>query len=344
MYFVADARWYQLYYGWWTEHKVMEWAGNTGSDPYPCRTGVTYTTEVNDAIAGCRQRALLKFSEHSVDLSVAYAERQKTANFVTDVMKKVRNIAKKARRMANRSNRRTSNSGLSGKKKATKRWASFADAWMSYRYAWTPLVLDVYDAIEAIENRDNGTYNRYLVSKRSGKRLRTVSSNTQNSSIGVCYPAFTYTLSRVGKETVTTDVKVRYDAYLTGASYKRLVDVGVTNPYTTLWELMPYSFVVDWFLGVGDFLEGCNALAGYTFLAGSQTVAQTASSSTSWVPPPTLTNSQLAPSVSYESKSFHFSRTVLPEPTSQLLLKSNPLNLERFMDSLSLLKNIFGRR
>lgn len=41
---------------------------------------------------------------------------------------------------------------------------------------------------------------------------------------------------------------------------------GFNNPQLVLWELVPFSFVVDWLLPIGQWLESINALAGVSFV------------------------------------------------------------------------------
>jgi hypothetical protein len=47
---------------------------------------------------------------------------------------------------------------------------------------------------------------------------------------------------------------------------------GFTNPINLLWELIPFSFVADWFLPIGSYLEALKAWEGATFLGGSRTL------------------------------------------------------------------------
>lgn len=37
--------------------------------------------------------------------------------------------------------------------------------------------------------------------------------------------------------------------------YQRLVDVGIFPTFVNLWDLVPYSFVIDWFVDIGDLLK-----------------------------------------------------------------------------------------
>jgi hypothetical protein len=48
---------------------------------------------------------------------------------------------------------------------------------------------------------------------------------------------------------------------------------GFTNPINLAWEVLPYSFVVDWFLPIGPYLETLSAFDGLAFLDGYVTNA-----------------------------------------------------------------------
>jgi hypothetical protein len=39
--------------------------------------------------------------------------------------------------------------------------------------------------------------------------------------------------------------------------------LGLTNPALVAWELVPFSFVVDWALPIGDWLSSLDAMLGY---------------------------------------------------------------------------------
>jgi hypothetical protein len=43
---------------------------------------------------------------------------------------------------------------------------------------------------------------------------------------------------------------------------------GLSNPLTVAWEIIPFSFVVDWFLPIGDALKGLTAFSGLEFHDG----------------------------------------------------------------------------
>jgi hypothetical protein len=47
--------------------------------------------------------------------------------------------------------------------------------------------------------------------------------------------------------------------------------MGLANPFAILWELVPFSFVVDYFYNVGDWLEQFNQDYGVTVYNASYT-------------------------------------------------------------------------
>jgi len=48
--------------------------------------------------------------------------------------------------------------------------------------------------------------------------------------------------------------------------------LGLSRPLTSAWELVPYSFVIDWFVGVGDWLDANQpSLASKTLCAWAST-------------------------------------------------------------------------
>lgn len=46
---------------------------------------------------------------------------------------------------------------------------------------------------------------------------------------------------------------------------------GLINPAVLAWELIPFSFVVDWFAPIGNTLDALDAGVGVQFLSGTRT-------------------------------------------------------------------------
>ncbi len=117
---------------------------------------------------------------------------------------------------------------------------SFANNWLEYSFGWKPLIQDIYSAVDHFQSpiktlRPKGTANDTLsTSTLSG--TKSSGSYTERIVFGKLY-------CKMGCEITVTNPNL----YLANS-------LGLVNPATVVWELIPFSFVVDWFANVGEFL------------------------------------------------------------------------------------------
>lgn len=142
---------------------------------------------------------------------------------------------------------------LLGVKKVSDLPKGIANGWLAYKFGWLPLITDVYNMHGAIKKQLNRpalktvkgravTSLMYSTPYRAGVTLKGIDVR-KGCQIGVTY--------RVSNETLAA-----------------LNALGLINPLSLAWELLPMSFVVDWFIPVGSFLESLSAPVGLTFLHG----------------------------------------------------------------------------
>lgn len=112
--------------------------------------------------------------------------------------------------------------------------------WMQYRYAIMPLVYSAQDIKSVIEHRSD-----LYRTERKFSKIDLNQDHPKDRDSCYFYDVVT------GSTTVRSVGKARYNAQVN----LRLIDSIGSNIATTAWELVPFSFVVDWFLNIGDFLS-----------------------------------------------------------------------------------------
>lgn len=149
-----------------------------------------------------------------------------------------------------------------------------ADTWLEYVFGWTPLINDVEDAYKAY---------RHLIDKISSERVQVRAEEEKiyyQSIFGSSHAEKLYFLSHL---LVTQKIESIWTAGL-----KAVAQGGAAqNPSAittfglnarefipTAWELIPWSFVVDYFTNVGDIISAaCTDTSSVTWL--SRTIRKT---------------------------------------------------------------------
>lgn len=209
----------------------------------------------NQVTAALRNRAYGKFKESSIgessQLGVFVAEGRQAygmiANRATGLYRAYRELK--------RGNFRRFLRELSVKPKRKHRSVVRTAAgeasglWLEYWFGWSPAVNDLFNAYQILtgENR----FSR--CSGSSGIRLpfRTVntggSTNRRRMTTDSCL--------RIVKTGATVEL-VNYNAAIRAS-------LGLSNPLSIAWELVPFSFVVDWFTQFGNCLDAMTDFNGF---------------------------------------------------------------------------------
>lgn len=129
--------------------------------------------------------------------------------------------------------------------------------WLEAQYGWGPLVSDVENAAKFAAKRvvdpDRTEWTHLSAMMFKGK---THVHQTED--------ARPTTTRATVKQTVKCGCWVRY----TRAAPQAVHDLGLTDLSSTAWELVPYSFVFDWFVNINEMLTAANALSSYQLSGG----------------------------------------------------------------------------
>lgn len=137
-------------------------------------------------------------------------------------------------------------------------WSRPKDAaalWLEYWFGWSPMVQDIYTAtsvlmsppplkFEPFEYSSGSSYGSSTTQERvSGNWVITTEENLKQE----CYV-------KVGGNVKVSNPNVYY-----------LNALGLLNPVSIGWELIPFSFVADWFGNIGQLLQSTTWDAGVSF-------------------------------------------------------------------------------
>lgn len=266
----------------------------------------------------CDRKTLLTIKDQKVNLSVSIIEMGKTTDMVTNFARSSFEFLRSLRRGDLRSTLRALSDPRS---RADRRVAS---KWLEFQYGWIPTMYEVHGLSELI-------YQRIMSEYITGK-VRTFNRYTYTDT------ETSYSLLRKGQVDVWAKNHYRYKVDSTGL--RTLSQSGITNPASVVWELIPYSFVIDWFVDVGDYLSSLDALTGVRDLKVIRSQRLVDTSEMEWYHP-----TSGGTFVNKAKGLYKYSRTDRSAPSSVLnygFPRYEPaLNVKRMVNGLALIRNLF---
>jgi len=168
---------------------------------------------------------------------------------VNTVEKRLLQVAKAAREIKNfRFGSAARTLGLRGVPGGLKKNAkAFGNNFLEFHLGWQPAIADVHDAVQTMTKADFGT--RKI--KASGHDTAEWRTSSKDGS------------SRFHDST-SWSLEVKFGALvkITNESAYLANQMGLVNPLSVAWDLVPFSFVVDWFANVGQCLGSITGHVG----------------------------------------------------------------------------------
>lgn len=299
------------------------WSGPTGGNLGYLASTYKVPQSVIDPLL---VRALNKLRNQKVNYGTMIAEANESAKLFENSATK---IAKSVEDFRRKSPGDFLKAALNSGRNPTK----VPNRWLELQYGWTPLMSDLYASINVLDSnpiRD--------------KDWVTVNANRSYSELRqyklIWNPGFAETLVDVS---LSIDVKVKLCYKLANFYLASLSSLGLLNPAEIIWEKLPYSFVVDWFLPVGNWLSALGGDFGYSFQNGHLTRFVSGTESVSrFIPAPGFVQ---AFGGSVSGKSGYLYRTVYESsPWPGLPRFKSPVSPTHIANAMSLLTSAYTRR
>lgn len=121
-----------------------------------------------------------------------------------------------------------------------------ASLWLEYTFGWVPLVQDMHQAAVVLTDPFEVTrsYGTATVSRFFRAEGRDVIRYVNKRTRVVC----------------TAGLRI------TNPNLALLTQLGLSNPAAVVWDIIPFSFVVDWFLKINRFVNTWNDMAGFSYV------------------------------------------------------------------------------
>lgn len=277
-------------------------------------------------IISTTNRWVLKAQGFGTNLIDIYRTRIETMNMVTSTIRRLTSTYRSIRKRKFRD--ACEIMGISYRKPSRKNRNNPPGAWLEYTYGWSPLISDMYLVL-------NQPFPDLQIRVATG----TEAVRTKRTDNGIA-------VATVIDEEVKMRMRVVGYLRVKNSALKAISYYGVDNPTLAVWEAMPYSFVVDWFLPIGDYLSSLSAFNGIEVLNPSTSISWDCKwRGYTYVKDAKKVYGGLRSHVPAQlTQSYTVFRRSTSRPTYKFPLPENGFSLNRFASALSLMAKAFERK
>lgn len=303
----------------------VDWTGvfiNGNLQPYYPNSYTVPDIDSRDAAIASAESAAIskiydKLGSQDVHIGNILAERHQTLSLIADVVKRVASLR-----------RGISNQLISFNKK------SIASDILAFNFGVKPLIEDAYGLGIALAKIQSEGSDRIIVRARS--KGASSGLKREDTTLGGQPWRTVYTQ-------LHTEVVISYvlEYKISNGALSTLQSLGLINPAEIAWEVLPWSFVVDWFLPIGDYIHSFSADAGLEFVTGTKTttITDAYTRTVSWDHPADYDGDSHYKGSAFGSKKVQTKvREVLTTPpTPRFPAFKNPFSPTHIVNSLALL-------
>jgi hypothetical protein len=205
----------------------------------------------------CYSNVVNKLKSTDLNVGQAIGEARESVQTITSILGDIKNLIS-WRSFAKRAGRAAARSASNKRFDDYFSNAGMASQYLRYIYGIKPMMSDIFAAAQVIEN-GLGEGQLDVVSATmidSGFELPTWASSQKLRAEGEC----------------TRGITCQFAIKVANPTYYQLWRYGLTNPIAVAWEVFPMSFVIDWFIHLGNFLSAIDVNLAVESSDGFQTL------------------------------------------------------------------------
>lgn len=300
--------------------------------------------EIASCNARCDTKMLLALKDQKVNALQAFAERAQTFRTITESATSIASALSNLKKgniggaIDALGGRKPSRKAVSGFKKLFPKDPSKAvsNLWLSWTYGWKPLLNDIYGAAEF--------YNQQITKDRIMRARATVSISGK-STVNTVKPQVGWEMRHTTTRSWKYSCKLVIFYKVVNDNSKTIAQLGLMNPAVIAWELLPFSFVADWFLPVGNFLQSLDATVGLTFVKGCRTTCTKQNASKLSGAKSLVVTKAVSASVLGKVRTIGITRTALASfPSVSAPSWKNPFSVSHAASAIALVQQLFHKR
>jgi hypothetical protein len=197
---------------------------------------------------------------------------------VSDALKVIRNYAggDSSRRLENRSQLNARRRKKRQKPISKSDYAS--NMWLELQFGWLPILSDIHDLIELVSEGLTDDKEKVFSVSGYGNADYGYESTPRVEDFDYSHGIYSPEIARchyqnrtiISKGKGNTRIGYTYTYKCSNSKLDFLNQLGLINPLSVAWEIVPLSFVADWFLPIGNWLNSLTADAGLEILDSSR--------------------------------------------------------------------------
>jgi hypothetical protein len=250
------------------DYRVVKYSGGDGADKSEYYDGNNgFSTSLRDESFNAAYSQFKAQLGEAASLSVTVAEHKQALLMIERRASQLYKFVRDLRRL--NFSGASKALGLQKPPRNLKRNAkSFSSNYLEFHFGWVPLVKDIGQAVEVLQRG----IPPFFIRGRGRSRL---SKWTES-----------YSTSYFWKADFQEQCSCQIGAFVdvTNPNLWRANQLGFVNPALVAWELVPFSFVVDWFVNVSDFLGQFTDFYGLTLSKPRTTYLQLSEKSELYAP------------------------------------------------------------